>query len=167
VPAAPATNGAGFLFSDVSYRSYERVVPAEPTLPPAPSTPTPDTGLGAPASGAPEQAITVTGEGFDAYETVQLTWFSTPVFGGWVQADAWGRVSATVTVPASLPVGAHTLQAQGVRSGRVATTAFTVVLPHTGASAESTLALSLGGVLLLTGGAIVGARALRRRRAAA
>jgi hypothetical protein len=99
--------------------------------------------------------------GFLPYENVYITFFSTPVFAGWVQANAAGVVSGTVAVPVGLHPGAHTLQLTGV-SGFVATAAFTfVALAATGT--EALPLVLVGGGLLALGAAALIIVSIRRR----
>ncbi|HUQ40831.1 MAG TPA: hypothetical protein VM030_11825 [Acidimicrobiales bacterium] len=56
----------------------------------------------------------VSGEGFQGGSSVTLTLFSAPVVLKTVTADAAGRFSTTVTIPASTTPGNHTITATGV-----------------------------------------------------
>ncbi|MBU5423424.1 bacterial Ig-like domain-containing protein [Cellulomonas hominis] len=107
-------------------------------------------------------SLTVTARGFAPGETVQVWVYSTPTFAGRATADASGAVSATVTLPAGLALGTHTVVLVGETSGRVLVAPFEVVTPaalaRTGASGARR-PVAAGAVLLLVGGGLV---ALRR-----
>ncbi|GAB3146075.1 hypothetical protein GCM10027058_03230 [Microbacterium neimengense] len=100
--------------------------------------------------------------GLEAGGTYEVWFFSTPASGGSVTADAAGQ--ATVTVPASLPAGAHRVVFVDSQSGSIVGWAsFTVAgLPATGASAPTMLATTAGALMLL--GALLVVDARRRRR---
>ncbi|WP_344229552.1 fibronectin type III domain-containing protein [Microbacterium binotii] len=100
--------------------------------------------------------------GLPAGGTYDVWFFSTPVSGGSVTADAAGR--ATVTVPASLPAGAHRVVFVDAQTGSiVGWVSFTVAgLPATGTSAPTMLATTAGALMLL--GALLVVDARRRRR---
>ncbi|MDQ4098896.1 MAG: discoidin domain-containing protein, partial [Chloroflexota bacterium] len=76
-----------------------------------------------PGSGAVGTNITITAGGFNAGETINVSWNGV----AWQSATADSAGSATVraTVP-QLAAGAHTLQARGGTSGKSANTTFTV-----------------------------------------
>jgi hypothetical protein len=105
--------------------------------------------------------VTVTISGFLPFEPVQLTLHSDTVDLGTFNADAVGAVSATVTIPAGIDLGAHVLSATGLTSGRTGTASLTVVAPNSGASPTPSPSPSgpAGGPLARTGGP-VGALAL-------
>ena len=63
---------------------------------------------------APGQQITVVGTGFLPYSTASIVIYSTPVTLGTVTVDMDGGFTKTVTVPADLEPGAHSLVAYGV-----------------------------------------------------
>jgi len=118
-------------------------------------------------------AVTVTGTGFDALETVQLWIESTPVLLAARTAAIDGTVSFTVTIPASTPAGAHHLRLVGTGSGVQALLAVNVAagpgLAATGAtgldvSAPIALGMLLLGMLLLGMLLLRPAVAVRRRR---
>lgn len=159
--------------------SFAKAPPAIPTDPPVlPSAPdpTPDTEVEI-------EDDTVTGTesfsfsagGFAPYENVYVTFFSTPVFGGWFQADADGVASGTVELPEGLPAGTHTLQLTGADSGWVASVEFELIAPaavppavkpaaplaSTGTDAATIIALA--GGLLLAGAAVLLIARMRRR----
>jgi hypothetical protein len=96
-----------------------------------------------------------------------VDWYieSDPIFLGKFQADAAGKVEATVTLPASIPAGDHTLVAKGTgKDGKPAELRQPVTLAIEEAPAADTSSLSftgsdargiaaVGGVLLVVGGA--------------
>lgn len=65
----------------------------------------------------PGGTITIRGEGFTLGETVVVTLFSAPIALGSFIADAKGVVEVEVTIPAGLPLGAHTITMVGQTSG--------------------------------------------------
>jgi LPXTG-motif cell wall-anchored protein len=69
---------------------------------------------GASSSVAAGKTITVTGTGYAPGSTVTLAIYSTPTVLTTVVADANGAFTVTVTVPAGLAAGKHTLVAAGV-----------------------------------------------------
>ena len=77
-----------------------------------------------PSFGPPTTLTKVQGSGFQAGETVDLTFDSDPV--GQVVANARGRFATTVTMPASALPGAHLITATGESSGLQAQASFTV-----------------------------------------
>jgi len=167
IPAAPATAGLGYLFSGLSYSVAESAPPvltAPPVLAPAPSA-TPDLVIApwTPAEPGAQLAFDLTG--YLPYENVAVVAYSTPVFLGWFQADATGRVSGSVAIPAGLEGGTHTPQLTGATSGFVASGSFTLLA--LAASGADTAAVWLGVALLGTGGVLLAVRAGGRRRAAA
>lgn len=167
IPAAPATAGLGYLFSGLSYSVSESAPPVPttpPVLAPAPVA-DPDQLIAPWAPAEPGELLTFDLTGFLPYENVAVVAYSTPVFLGWFQADATGRVSGSVAIPAALEGGTHTLQLTGATSGYVASGTFTLLA--LAASGADTAALWLGVALLGTGGVLLAARAGGRRRAAA
>lgn len=150
-----------------------------PTATPTPSTSsTPET-----AGTQPAPAVTVdhasvirggtlsfTGSGFTPGEKVSVIAHSTPVVLGTVTASATGAVAGSVKVPATLPMGAHTLELRGATSGTVVSASFTVgsvpsaatdMLPRS-SSHDSVPGVA---VLVLLAAATLGGLALRRHRA--
>ncbi|WP_092558319.1 copper amine oxidase [Herbiconiux ginsengi] len=114
------------------------------------------------------ESFTLSGGGFAAGEDVAVTLHSDPISVGTLKADGVGELSGTLTLPATAPLGAHTLRAVGSDSGRSAEAAVTV----SGASGAGALANTggtivggsiLGGILLLVVGALL---LVKRRRAA-
>ncbi|WP_431837992.1 hypothetical protein [Cellulomonas sp. Y8] len=61
--------------------------------------------------------VDVDGDGFVAGEDVEVWIHSEPVLLATVSASADGAVATTVTVPASIPAGAHRIELRGVTSG--------------------------------------------------
>jgi len=111
--------------------------------------------------------------GFSAGEQVQVWVYPTPVLVDTVAANAQGIVSQTVTLPADLPLGAHTLELKGLSSGLNLSVPFTVVgvpsaatdvVARSGGSAP--LWASVGGVAVIALAA-AGASVWRLRRRAA
>ncbi|WP_082013768.1 phosphatase PAP2 family protein [Microbacterium hominis] len=114
--------------------------------------------------------LTVTGAGFQPGETVTIELHSTPVRLGTAVASATGTISATVTVPAGTPAGAHTIVLSGASSGVTAATPITVTaasstgaLATTGSSTLPVLvALLAAGVFVLAGLMLMARRRMRR-----
>lgn len=136
--------------------------------------------------------IDVDGDGFTAGEDVQVWIHSDPVLLATVAASAEGEVATTVTVPTSIPAGAHRIELRGVTSGvsvwqdvtvtaaatAVVPAAPAVVEPVAAAAAATTatpsgslavtganpamLAVSAGLLLAVGGSALLGARRWRR-----
>lgn len=167
----PALLGQGFAFSQITYATYD--VEADPvaapdvsTLPAAPST-TPDASLVLPPSSDADTQVTATGSGFDPYEVVDFTMYSTPTYVGWARADAFGNVSHTFTVPSTVSAGqVHTVQAVGQRSARTVNSTLTITasaLAATGLDDGMVVAAGAGALLLLGAGGL--AVAVSRRRA--
>jgi LPXTG-motif cell wall-anchored protein len=116
--------------------------------------------------------LSVTADGFTSGETVTITVQSTPVVLATVTADGSGVITTTVTLPASLAAGDHTLTVTGATSTATASLAFVVVaagsgggtgsepgtgtgsgsLPDTGANIAGPLAIAFG---LLVAGAVL------------
>lgn len=168
IPAAPATAGQGYLFSGIGY-SVSESAPPQPTAPPViPPTPDPAPDATIQLGAAPVETggtVSFDLDGFLPYENVGAVVYSTPVFLGWLQADATGRVTGTLALPAGLEAGTHTLQLTGAASGFVASGSF--VLLALAASGADTTALWLGIALLGTGGVLLITRTGGRRAAAA
>jgi hypothetical protein len=120
------------------------------------------------------QSVTVSGTGYAPYSQVSVLVYSTPTLLGSAEADANGAFSLTVTLPAGLAAGSHTLVAAGVDEAgnpRYLTMAITVAaatggpggLAYTGASVALPVIGGLGA-LVLGGGLVLAGR--RRRMAA-
>lgn len=122
----------------------------------------------------PGDTILVTGTGVQPHAKVTLVLHSTPVTLGTVKADASGAFSATVTIPSSTPVGAHTIVVTAKAAGTADVTGSTpltvVALPATDPgdqlAATGSASAGLGGIaaaLVLAGaGAVLFARRATR-----
>lgn len=147
-PADPASlDGEGLLIRSLSYATYR----STPAAPPAPSTePAPETaGMDADAALA-SNTLTFEASGFDPFENVAATVYSTPYFGGWFRADINGNLVGSFTVPDSIGSGNHTLELAG-QNGNVALAGF-AFLAATGVDDSSALIAGGAGILLLVGG---------------
>ncbi|MER7274684.1 hypothetical protein ABT369_09525 [Dactylosporangium sp. NPDC000244] len=135
--------------------------PAPVTLP-ATAPPAPDGALTGATDTTPQpgQTITITGSGYKPNTTITVAIYSTPVTVGTVTTDGTGAFSATVTVPAGLAPGSHTLVAAGLapdNTVRYLTAAVTVVptavatgpLPVTGAAVTGLA--QLGSIAVIIG----------------
>jgi hypothetical protein len=153
----PGHGAAMVTVSDVQRSSVPSAVPAK------------DGDLVRPAgqsgSVAPGATVRITGGGYLANSTVTLIVYSEPQVLTTTVADANGNIDVTVTVPAGLAAGDHTLVAAGVDaqgnthyltlaitvtggttgSGGLANTGASIALPALG----GLIALSAGGGLLL------------------
>jgi hypothetical protein len=118
-----------------------------------------------PASGTatsgvqPGSTMTVSGSGYDPGSTVTVLIYSSPQVLTTTVADASGKFTVTVAVPAGLEAGQHTLVASGLDpsgviryvtlpvtvAGSLAYTGFDVALPLTG----GLIALGVGATLLV------------------
>lgn len=132
---------------------------SEPTAPPTlPTTPPvesdPGVSIAEPTVGAPGETFVFSASGFDPYEYVGLSIYSTPQFLGWFAADGSGTVTAHVTLPASLPSGSHTLVALGDTSGRVAVLPVAVPSPALATTGADGITVALLGGVLLVGGLV-------------
>lgn len=157
-----ALDGEGLLIRDLSYATFR----STPTDPPAPTTePAPETD-GMDAEATPDgDELQFEATGFDPFENVAVTVYSTPYFAGWFRADAAGRVAGTITLPSSIPGGLHTLGLAG-ENGNYATAQFQLVrLAATGANAADALPylVAVGLMLLIGTGLIVAQRRASRR----
>jgi LPXTG-motif cell wall-anchored protein len=152
----PGHGAAMVTVSDVQRSSVPSAVPAK------------DGDLARPAgqsgSVAPGATVRITGGGYLANSTVTLIAYSEPQVLTTTVADANGNIDVTVTVPAGLAAGDHTLVAAGVDAQgntHYLTLSITVTggttgsggLAHTGASIalpalSGLIALSAGGGLL-------------------
>jgi len=115
--------------------------------------------------------VTLTGVGFLPGETVDITLHSALIHLATATAGADGTVVKTVTIPATLEPGLHTIEMEGQTSGVTVTTqievteaagAASVPLPATGSATGELTALGLGLVALGTASLV----ASRRRLAA-
>lgn len=124
----------------------------------------------------PGAKVLVTGEGYAPGSTVTVVVYSTPQVLTTVVADAAGKFSVEVTVPAGLAAGTHTLVASGVdANGVLRNVTLPITVSATGAAtvAKATLANTgadialpvVGGIAALGLGA--GLIVVARRRAAA
>lgn len=134
---------------------------------PASTQPTPAVKLASTTS-TPGGTVSFTGSGFTPGEKVNVIAHSTPVLLGSVTANASGAVSGSVRLPASFPVGAHTLELQGVTSGAAVSASFTVgtvpsaatdMVPRTTGTAQG------AALLVLLAAVVMGGLVWRRRRA--
>lgn len=112
-------------------------------------------------------SITITAEHLVPGETYEFTLHSTPVPLGSAVASVYGSVSLTTTIPAGVPLGAHTVtiaaaSAPGVTLSSAAVTVSALAI--TGDQPEGYLLI--GGLLTLAGAGLVAMRGLRRRHAA-
>ncbi|GAA4604952.1 hypothetical protein BJY16_005198 [Actinoplanes octamycinicus] len=148
-----------------------------PTTPAIPDTvPNTDKPLTTPAGTsntvAPGGTVTIKGKGYAPFSTVTVTLYSDPLELGTATADAAGEISLTVTIPAGVPVGTHSIVASGVDSNGNAlvrrldvkaaakdTTTTTKPLPTTG---PAVLWLLIAGSAITATGAA--ARILAARR---
>ena len=165
--------------------------PGVPAAPPADAPLTLTTTDGQITSAEPGQQITVVGSGFLPYSTVTIVVYSTPVTLGTVTTDGAGSFSKSVTIPAGLEAGSHSLLAYGVdpsgndhslrlnvtvagAATEVAGTAATPATTHptrgsslayTGSTFQA-LPIAVGGAALLAVGTalLLGARARRTRQ---
>ena len=117
--------------------------------------------LNAPASAVAGDTITLTGDGFQPGEALEVWLLSTPVQLATLTADANGAFTATVTIPANVPPGAHTLEIRGAQSPTFSQ-GFTVFakLAETGSS-PSVGPIAVAALLLAGAGAAL--MVLKRR----
>jgi hypothetical protein len=113
-------------------------------------------------------SLTVAGGGFAPGSTVGAFVFSTPVKVGQAVADGAGNVSFSVTIPATLTAGVHTLQLQGVDpqgGSRVLSATITVVGRQAPAVTGTDAGVSaLLGAAFVFGGALLVRWGRRKRR---
>ena len=104
---------------------------------------------------APGGSITVTAEGFQSREDVEVWLNSTPVRLATLTADGDGRISAAVTIPANAELGSHSLRVVGLESEADASAPLQVVaagtLGNTGYEANVLGYVFLAVMLLLVG----------------
>jgi len=79
-----------------------------------------------PVSGTRGSFVRITGNGFDRYESIQLTWDYPYQIVGYASAIRNGTFSFSFTVPRNTPRGTHTVTATGQTNRLVAQTHFTV-----------------------------------------
>jgi hypothetical protein len=117
---------------------------------------------------APGATVTIGGDGYAPGGTIAITVQSAPIEIKTVTGGAQGAFSTTVTLPWSLGVGAHVLQAVGPAAG-----GGTLVLSRTFTVAADTLPVTgypigilsvAGGLVLLSGLATIGLGIRRRMR---
>ncbi|CAN5328058.1 hypothetical protein BH11ACT4_BH11ACT4_18020 [soil metagenome] len=155
-PQLAALKGKGFLISDVSYRTYNRVPAAPPVVPASPPAASMGTELELSATTiSPDSAVDAVATGMVPGELVGFSAYSTPAFLGYAIANASGVATLRFTPPAALDIGAHRIVATGVASGNIATSGFTILaLAATGTDVGPSLGIGLGalgiGVLFLT-----------------
>lgn len=119
-------------------------------------------------------SVTVSGGGFAPGATVTVTIEPTPETLGTTVAGATGEFTTTVTIPADISAGQHTLKASGATaSGSVLVLAQQVTvatqpsseLPATGSSIASVLLIA-SAALVVGGGAVMVVRRNAKRSAA-
>jgi titin len=120
---------------------------------PAPTVPESDGPL-SPGAGSSDKVeagktMTITGSGYEAGSTVTLLIYSEPQVLTTVVADGSGNFTATVTVPAGLAAGQHTLVAAGV--DRFGNTRYTTLAVTVSAPGAATLVTSAAPKLAATG----------------
>jgi titin len=125
---------------------------------------------GATSTVVPGKTVTVSGSGYAPNTTITLAIYSTPQVLTTTVTDASGNFTATVTVPAGLEAGNHTLVASGVDTSgnvRYVNLAVTVsgsgkaTLAYTGADVVPPALGGLAAVALGTGLILVRRRATR------
>jgi LPXTG-motif cell wall-anchored protein len=128
---------------------------------------------GAKSTVAPGKTVTVSGTGYAPFSTITLAIYSTPQVLTTVVTDASGNFTATVTVPAGLEAGNHTLVASGVdSSGTVRYVNLAVTVSSTGKAslaytgADVALPSIIGLVAVSLGGGLIFARRRATRSAA-
>ena len=158
--------------SDMAENPVDSGVVPNPTVPDGVPTKNGDLTLpaGAKSTVAPGKTMTISGSGYAPNSTITLAIYSTPQVLTTVVTDASGNFTATVTVPAGLAAGNHTLVASGVDSSgnvRYVNLAVTVssggkaTLAYTGADVVPPALGGLAAVALGTGLILVRRRAAR------
>lgn len=157
-----ALTGEGLLIRNLSYSTYR----STPAAPPAPTTEPASATSGMDAEATPQgDDVDFEATGFDPFENVAITVYSTPYFAGWFRADATGRVAGTITLPSSIPGGLHTLGLAGANGNNAVATFQLRRLAVTGADAGAALPfLAAAGLLLAVGSGLVVTRARATRR---
>ena len=102
---------------------------------------------------SPGGTVDVTGGGFAAGESVDISVHSTPVLLKSVTASASGTVDTTVALPSDLPDGSHQIVLAGASSGH------TIAIPLTVAPPGFRLVGSDGGVFSFGGASTFGSKA--------
>jgi hypothetical protein len=154
----------GLLAAPAAAQQYP---PAQNSLTVSDTTPTPG------------QTIDITAQTFVSGSTVTLTLDSGPVVLGTPTSDPSGVARQSATIPASTPLGAHTIVAQGTASDDTPltlTVSINVVaadgsggsgtsggLPRTGD--DTSLPLARIGLALAAAGGVITAVAAKRRKA--
>jgi hypothetical protein len=94
----------------------------------------------------------VSGTGFAPNTDVTLTLFSDPVSLGTVRSNAAGAIAASVAMPASVPTGAHKVEAKGANAagnginllrGDLTVRAASSTIPRTGGPSDFLLPLGI------------------------
>ncbi|MDL9979512.1 beta strand repeat-containing protein [Microbacterium sp. ASV49] len=126
-----ATNAAGSFFTTVTVDvALDVALPATVPTGDGPLTETP-------AQVKAGGTITVSGAGFLPGTTVEIGMYSAPTMLGSATVDGSGAFSASLTIPAAAPLGAHTVAAIGVSATgdtRTLTAPITVVAANSGGS---------------------------------
>lgn len=129
-----------------------------------------DDGTVSDSTPAPGQAVSIVIGGFMPNSDVDLVINSDPVFLGTFRTDSDGVLRASVTIPAGLAAGAHTIVATGVNasnqpvSGSITVTVAAAPtsggssLPTTGADIAAALTVGLALVAAGTASVIAGRR---------
>ncbi len=126
-----------------SYIDRGTILPVEPTARIALSTATAKAG----------DAITITGGGFEAAESIAGVIQSDPVSIGSVTSDAAGEYVFTFTLPSTVPAGSHTVKLTGASSGVVLTAPLTVTAAQvaTTTTAPATTSTTVRATIVRTG----------------
>lgn len=159
----------------------------EPSVSPDPSASAPAGGIGLSADSLPAGGkLTITGKGFKPGSSASFTLHSTPVNLGTATVDAAGVATLSVTLPADVAVGKHSIVIDGVGvdgQARQLTAALSITAaatapattqasaPAAGAALSETGStnaplLAAGGLLLVGGLAITALTVARRRKGA-
>jgi hypothetical protein len=116
----------------------------------------------------PGGSVTVSGDGFEPGATIQISIASTPTLLTTVTADGSGSFSTTVTIPASIDPGVHTLSATGASPDGGTLTLSTTITVAGSRPLASTGANVVGLVVVAIAAIAVGALfvGVTRRRSA-
>jgi len=166
LPPAPATQGLGALFSDISYAITTTSLPS-PENPPVPeSVPASDPQLELsvqPTTTDAGGAVLLNAAGFEPGEDVAVVQYPEGEIVGWLTADGAGFVEGSIDVPTTTPIGSHQLQLNGSRSSCTAVASVQVTpsalppsppAPPTGLAEggyDASTAITLAVVLLFIG----------------